>query len=167
MLMYKKVVQNDSEQTNEFVETEEFQEANEFEETEAFQEENEFAESAEFVKDSVPTPEAASTDWWQDTANFWENAEFERNTMSPGNESCSNDSEEELTKSQTENRTGDNESSYGHQKISEESVLRDKNEFHQRKENVEASTPPDLSSNQTEPQTVTEERYEKFQENSN
>ena len=63
MLIYKKVVQNDSEQTNEFVETEEFQEANEFEETEAFQEENEFAESAEFVKDSVPTPEAASTDW--------------------------------------------------------------------------------------------------------
>ena len=144
MFIYKKVPV-DSEQTKDFAETEEFVEP------------NEFVETAEFVQadDSVPTTEAASTDWWQNTRKFWENTEWTKNTMSQGNDTFENDSEEEVPVSQTETRIGENES-----RASEEPVHKVQNEIHPSREDVEVSTPPDLSAHRTVPDTVIEGRYE-------
>ena len=120
LLIYKKIVPTDgSEQTNEFVETEEF-----------VQGDDEFIHT----DDSAPTPKAASTDQWQNILKYWENTEITTNTISSGNDSVSNDSEEELPMSQ--------------------------NDIHPSREDVEVSTPPDLSANQTAPDTVIEENHE-------
>ena len=75
--------------------------------------------------------------------------------MSQGNDTFENDSEEEVPVSQTETRIGENES-----RASEEPVHKVQNEIHPSREDVEVSTPPDLSAHRTVPDTVIEGRYE-------
>ena len=150
ILIYKKCTPTQgSEQANEFVQTDKFVQPDDFVQDECLP-----------TDDSVPMPEAAATDLRHNVTIPSDDPKITSYEMSQGKDTRPNDAEQVPT-SQSETRMGEYESTYMQHGDPEQPSPQAQHEFQQRREDLNARTPLDLSSTPAEPETMIDERKRK------